>query len=111
MKPEFSPDPLVSLAVSALQSEQDEDQVRLDLLSRGIDRVRADRTIDLARAMLRQTGLRAGLKYLAIGVCCGALGLVITGSTSNVAIGLFSFGIGFTLAGIIRLSRAAVLGR
>ncbi len=58
--------------------------------------------------------------YLGIGIVCSFLGVVITsatysaatahGGTYFVTIGLFGFGVGYTIGGIVRLIRTASMG-
>ncbi len=59
--------------------------------------------------------------YLAIGIVCSVLGVIVTGATYTAAtqhggtyfvtIGLFGFGIGYTIGGIVRIVAAASRGR
>jgi hypothetical protein len=80
-----------------------------------------DRVIEEARAGNRRKRFLAGLKYLVIGLVCLTLGAVITGATYTSAtrtggtyfimIGLFGFGVGYTLGGIVLLMVAGCKGK
>jgi hypothetical protein len=112
---------LLAYATSELRSGRSPEGLRANLLNRGTSEDAADRIVQDARDLNRRRGLRAGIKYLVIGIACGVLGIAITGSTYSAAqehggayvvtFGLLGFGAGYTLAGLIRLLVAAVSGK
>jgi hypothetical protein len=114
-------DDLVAYTASELRAGATPGSVRADLLNRKLSEELVGRLVAEATARNRQRGVRTGAKYLAIGLGCFVLGTVITGATYAsavrdggtyfVAIGLFGFGIGYTLGGSIRLVVAAVSGK
>jgi predicted phage tail protein len=106
---------------SELKKGRAAEDIRADLLGRGVLDQTADGLIREAKTTNRRFGFRKGILYLAIGIVCSVLGTAITagtyssaaqsGGTYLVTIGLFGFGIGYTLGGIIRLIVAATKGR
>ena len=106
---------------SELKKDRTPDHIRTDLLDRGVPAETADALIQEGRASNRRIGFRKGILYLVIGIICSVLGIAITagtyssasqaGGTYVITIGLFGFGIGYTLGGIIRLIIAATKGR
>ena len=103
-------DSFTAYAASKLRSRDTVETVRADLLARGIAPDRVDSVIREARAGNRQRGVRAGAIYLGIGIACLVLTGVISDGTDFAAIGLFGFGIGYTIGGVVRLIRAASTG-
>ncbi|MCX7025121.1 MAG: hypothetical protein NT080_10930 [Spirochaetes bacterium] len=114
-------DSLLAYAASKLRSGHSPDDLRADLMGRGVAEQLADRVIEEARAGNRRTGLFAGVKYLLIGLVCLALGTGITAATYTrasraggsywITIGLFGFGVGYTVGGIVRMITAANRGK
>lgn len=112
---------LVAYAASRLRSGSTPETLQADLLNRDVAPELAGQVVAEAAARNRRRGVRSGLKYLAIGVGCFTLGVVITGATYSAAmhgggdyfitLGLFGFGIAYTLGGLARLLFAAVAGR
>lgn len=116
-----SPSALLAYVASELRSGRSPEDVRADLLKREVAESAVDELVAQARAINRGRALRAGAKYLAIGLGCLGLGAVITAATYTramrqggvyvVTIGLFGFGVGYTVGGVIRLIAAAVSGK
>jgi len=112
---------LVAYAASELRSGRSAESLRADLLKREVTEQTVDQVVEQARAQNRRRGLRAGVKYLAIGLGCSALGAAITGATYSsamrgggsyvVTFGLFAFGVGYTVGGLIRLIAAVIRGK
>lgn len=112
---------LAAYAASQLRDGLDTLQVRANLLSRGATDDLADRVVSQAVRHNRATGIRRGVLYLVIGAVCLLLGALITGASYSAAaetggfyittIGLFGFGIGYTVGGLVRLLKAVVFGR
>lgn len=112
---------IIAYASSLLRSGGTTERVRADLLGRDIDQKKADWIIAEAIAGNRRQGLSRGVLYLAIGIVCSVLGIGITGATYSAAtqnggtyfitIGLFGFGLGYTIGGIIRIIAAASTGK
>ena len=112
---------LAAYAASQLRDGQDPLQVRANLLARGATDGQADQVVFQALRNNRAMGVRRGVLYLVIGVACLILGAVITGASYSAAaerggfyittIGLFGFGVGYTVGGLVRLLKAVVSGR
>lgn len=114
-------DSLVAYAASRLRGGDAIESVRADLLGREVAGDKADQVIAEAKVMNRRRGLRKGAMYLAIGIVCSLLGVIITSATYSsaarqggsyfVTIGLFGFGLGYTIGGIVRIVIAACTGK
>ncbi len=108
----------VAYAASALKDGREAAGVRADLVARGLSEEDADAVLRTARDFSRRRRRRAGALYLAIGLVCLALGTVITWATYSAAqaaggiyvvtIGLFGFGVGYTVGGLVHLARSAL---
>ena len=111
-------DTIVAYTASALRSGRSPESLRADLLKRQVSENVVDQIVDQARAMDYSRGLRAGVKYFAIGLVCLAIGALITGTTYTAATGrggvyiitygLFGFGVVYTFGGVVRLIVAAI---
>ena len=112
---------LTAYAASQLRDGRDPVQVRADLVARGTPAGLADRIVSQAARTNRSRGLRRGALYLVIGAVCLALGGLVTSASYNAAMrtgdvyvvtsGLFGFGIGYSIGGLARLLKVALVGR